>query len=261
MWLTFDIGNSAIKGGVFEGDLLRHAFSLPHDPGGMEARLDEAISRVRNAGHAIEWAGIASVAPDSAACLTRLLQDRGHSTVQIHSAMRLPFRLDSASPDTLGVDRLAAASAAWVEYGKSSNNSDPRHVIVIDAGSAVTCEVVHRSGVYAGGTIAPGPELALSALHRGTAQLPDVSPEWPRILVGRSTAEAMQSGIMYGFVEGVRGLLCRIRETLQGEAFAVATGGWSHLLTEQAPEVDRADEYLVLKGVRLLMALNEADTG
>lgn len=259
MWLTFDIGNSAIKGGAFEGNLLRHAFSLPHDSGGMEARLDEAIGRMRNAGHSIDRAGIASVAPDSAACLIRLLKDRGHATVQIRSSMRLPFRLDSASPETLGVDRLAAAAAAWVEYGKSSEHGDPRHVIVIDAGSAVTCEVVRRSGVYAGGTIGPGPELALNALHRGTAQLPDVAPEWPHNLVGRSTAEAMQSGIMYGFVEGVRGLLRRIRETLQGETFAVATGGWSYLFAEQAPEVDWTDEYLVLKGVRLLMALNEAD--
>ncbi len=256
MWLTFDIGNSAIKGGVFEGNLLHRAFSLPHDPAGMEARLDDEISRVHNAGQRIDRAGIASVVPDSAACLTRLLKDRGHATVQIRSSMRLPFRLDSASPETLGVDRLAAAAAAWVEYGKSSEHGEPRHVIVIDAGSAVTCEVVHRSGVYAGGTIGPGPELALNALHRGTAQLPDVTPEWPHTLIGRSTAEAIQSGIMYGFVEGVRGLLRRVRETLQGEAFAVATGGWSYLLAEQAPEVDRTDEYLVLKGVRLLMALN-----
>ena len=112
-----------------------------------------------------------------------------------------------------------------------------------------------------GARSAPDRELALSALHRDTAQLPDVAPEWPPTLVGRSTVEAMQSGIMYGFVEGVRGLLRRIRETLQGEAFAVVTGGWSHLLEEQAPEIDRADEYLVLKGVRLLMALNEAETG
>ena len=261
MWLTFDIGNSAIKGGAFEGNLLHHAFSLPHDPGGMESGLDEAINQVRTAAAIVHRTGIASVVPDSAACLVRLLQGRGHTPVQIHSAMRLPFRLDSASPETLGVDRLAAAAAAWLEYGTSPENGDPRHVIVIDAGSAVTCEVLHRSGVYVGGTIGPGPELALSALHRDTAQLPDVAPEWPPTLVGRSTAEAMQSGIMYGFVEGVRGLLRRIRETLQEEAFAVATGGWGRLLAEQAAEIDRADEYLVLKGVRLLMALNEAKTG
>ena len=261
MWFTFDIGNSAIKGGAFDGGRMHHVFLLPHDPGGMEAGLDEAINRVRTAGNAVDRTGIASVVPDSAACLTRLLQDRGHTPVQIRSTMRLPFRLDAASPETLGVDRLAAAAAAWVEYGKSPENGIPRHVIVIDAGSAVTCEVVHRSGVYAGGTIGPGPELALSALHRDTAQLPGVAPEWPPTLVGRSTVEAMQSGIMYGFVEGVRGLLRRIRETLQEEAFAVVTGGWGYLLAEQAPEIDRADEYLVLKGVRLLMALNEAETG
>ena len=172
MWLTFDIGNSAIKGGAFDEGRMHHVFSLPHDPGGMEAGLDEAINRVRTAGNPVDRTGIASVVPDSAACLTRLLQDRGHTPVQIRSTMRLPFRLDAASPETLGVDRLAAAAAAWVEYGKSSENGIPRHVIVIDAGSAVTCEVVHRSGVYAGGTIGPGPELALSALHRDTAQLP-----------------------------------------------------------------------------------------
>ncbi len=255
MQLAFDIGNSAVKGGAFEGGRLRHAFSLPRDPSDMKAALDGALRMMRAAAHSPDRVGIASVAPDSEACLTRLLADRGFVPVRIHAAMRLPFRLDMTRPENLGADRLAAAAAAWVEYGAPGE----RHVIVVDGGSAVTCEVVRRDGFYAGGAIGPGPEIALRALREGTAQLPVVAPDWPAALVGRSTVAAMQSGVMYGFVEGVRGLLRRIRATLQGEAFVVVTGGWGRLLAENIPEIDRTDEHLTLKGVRHLMALNEAD--
>lgn len=255
MQLAFDIGNSAVKGGVFEGDRLRHAFSLPHDPSGMEAALDEALRRAPAAAQAANRVGVASVAPASEARLARLLADRGLVPVRIHAAMRLPFRLDIARPETLGADRLAAAAAAWTEYGVR----EARSVIVVDAGSAVTFEVVRSGGVYVGGTIGPGPAIALQALREGTAQLPAVAPDWPTALVGRSTAQAMQSGVMYGFVEGVRGLARRIRDAVQEEAFVVATGGWGRLLAEHIPEIDQADEHLTLKGVRQLMALNEGD--
>ncbi len=255
VWLAFDIGNSAIKGGVFEEDRLCDAFSLPHDPSDMESGLDGALRRMPAAAHPAHRVGVASVVPDSETCLVRLLEDRGLVPVHIDAAMRLPFRLNMAHPETLGADRLAAAAAAWSEYGVSGR----RHVIVVDAGSAVTCEVIRRDGVYVGGAIGPGPELALQALRQGTAQLPAVAPAWPPALVGRSTAEAMQSGVMYGFVEGVRGLLRRVRDALPGKAFVVVTGGWRRLLAQEVPEIDRADDDLALKGVRQLMALNEAD--
>ena len=255
MRLAFDIGNSAIKGGAFEGDRLCDAFSLPHDPSGMEAALDEALRSISAAAQAAGRVGVASVVPDSEARLTRLLHDRGLVPVLVHAGMRLPFRLDMTHPETLGADRLAAAAAAWTEYGVSGR----RHILVVDAGSAVTCEVIRRDGAYVGGAIGPGPELALQALRQGTALLPAALPAWPPALVGRSTVEAMQSGVMYGFVEGVRGLLRRVRDALPGEAFVVATGGWGRLLAQEIPEVDRADDDLALKGVRRLMALNEAD--
>lgn len=253
MQLAFDIGNSAIKGGAFAEDRLVHAFSLPRDLPEMEYELDATLREIGFAVQPAARVGIASVAPEAAARLDQLLQDRGHVPIRIHSGMRLPFRLNIAHPETLGADRLAAAAAAWVEYGAP----EERHAVVVDAGSAVTCEVIRRDGVYVGGTIGPGPELALCALREGTAQLPLAAPVWPPDLVGRSTVEAMQSGVMHGFVEGVRGLLRRIRETLQGETRAVVTGGWGSLLAEQIPEIDQVDERLTLKGVRLLMALEE----
>lgn len=271
MWLVFDIGNSSIKGGLFDGDRLEHTFVLSHDAlaAGLDAEMDahaggSAAAGRGNDGDAereavgpagrtdIDRAGLVSVVPESAERLARLLRARDLDVAVVHHAMRLPFKLAYRTPETLGTDRLAAAAAAWTLFGKA----DGRSVVALDAGTALTYEVVDGDGTYRGGTIAPGPVLMQQALSRKTAQLPDVALELPDEPVGRSTTEAIQAGVMYGFIEGVRGLLRRIDESLGEEAFVVATGGWRGLLHRQLEEIDAVDAHLVLRGVRILMLMN-----
>src|SRR5690606_2623443 len=131
-----------------------------------------------------------------------------------------------------------------------------RPLVVVDAGTAVTVEVVSADDVFLGGTIGAGPDLVRRALAGGTAQPPDVAPGLPPRAIGRSTREAIQSGLLFPFLDGVRGLLTRIADELGTEPYAVATGGWGTLLAEHVPAIVHAEPHLVLHGVRALLDLN-----
>lgn len=264
MWLVLDIGNSAAKGGLYDGAALQRVFHVDLQ------RVDTAVAWKRTlddalAGQAIARAGISSVVPAATphACAA-LAQLTGTAAEQVHVGMRLPFTLNYATPETLGVDRLAAAAAAWQRYGPHDDAQPTHPVVAVDAGTAVTIEVVTRTGVYEGGLIGPGPALLARALRDGTAQLPAVPLELPARTVGRSTQEALQSGVMGGFVESVRGLLRRVQATLDAPPVVVATGGWSALLAQEIDAIDAVAPHLVLDGIRVLMTLNppgqEADS-
>jgi type III pantothenate kinase len=167
----------------------------------------------------------------------------------------LPFTLGYDTPDTLGTDRLAAAAAGWVRYGRARGDGpDARSVLVVDVGTAVTYEVVDRDGVYRGGAIGPGPRLVRRALQSGTAQLPGVPLAFPPSATGRSTPAALQSGIMWGVVDSIRGMTGRLAGALPDCPVVVLTGGWSDRLGPHLDVVDHVAPHLVLEGVRLLVA-------
>lgn len=254
MWLVLDAGNSAVKGGLFEGETLRHTFRIDLEGANLDAPPTAALDAHVDFA-SIERVGLASVVPRLTVALKSFILARtGGPLTEVHHALRLPFALRYGTPHTLGNDRLAAAAAAWMRYGQDP----PRHVVALDAGTAVTYEVVDADGVYRGGPIGAGPLLLRRALSAGTAQLPTVPLALPSEVVGRSTREALQSGIMYGFLDGVSGMLDRIAERLGAEPFVAATGGWSALLHDHLGRIDHVDPHLVLHGIRLLMELNPA---
>ncbi len=259
MWLALDIGNSGTKGGVFEGAALRETFRLRTDWRQTERTAPTAtwqhVLRSRMEAAAIERVGIASVVPRATEAAHVLAREAtGRAPVVVSHALRLPFRLAYETPYTLGADRLAAAAAAWACYGAA--HGPPPSVVALDAGTAVTYEVVDRTGVYRGGAIGAGPRLVRQALRRGTAQLPAAPLRLPPVPVGRSTRGALQSGILYGFVDGARGMLGRTQEALGERPHVVATGGWSALLAEHVGDLDAVDPHLVLRGIHVLMTLN-----
>lgn len=247
LWLVLDIGNSAVKGALYNGDVMEHTFRASHEP----ASLGPVVSSAIDSGP-VDRAGFASVVPATSNDVVRMMDDAGILVTRIRHTMHLPFTLGYRTPETLGTDRLAAAAAAWIRYGRD----DRRGVVALDAGSAFTYEVVDRDGTYRGGTIAPGPGLMQRALNRDTAQLPEVPLVLPNEAIGQSTIEAIQIGIMYGFIESARGLLRRINEALGEEAFVVVTGGWASMLAQNVDLVDAVEPHLVLDGVRMLMEMN-----
>ena len=129
-------------------------------------------------------------------------------------------------------------------------------MIALDAGTALTLDAIRADGVFLGGSIGPGPNLLVRALHAGTAQLPIVPLVLPEQPVGRTTQEAIQVGVMWGFLESARGLLRRLAEALGDDPIVVATGGWGALLSERLADVHRYNPHLVLHGVRALLEWN-----
>ena len=150
----------------------------------------------------------------------------------------------------IGADRLALAAAA-VHFHPG------RNTLVIGMGSCITYNFINKYNEFLGGAIAPGPYLMEHALHTGTAQLPEVPLELPPVPLGRSTREAIQVGILYGFIDGVRGMLDRLVEYLGEPPYVVATGGWAPFLEDHVAAIDAVDPHLVLRGVRILAEMND----
>ena len=249
-WLALDLGNSALKGGLFEADRLVHTFRVAGpDAAGLQQQLAAALRDYRPT-----RAAMASVVPARTPVVQETVQQlSGVRPALIGPDWRLPFTLAYETPHTLGTDRLAAAVAAWELYGRPRR----RPVLALLAGTAFTIEVIDEHGCYQGGVIAPGPSLMRQALAEGTAQLPEVPLEWPPSPVGRSTRTAIQAGLLYGFVESARGLLRRVAETLATAPIVILSGGWASLLqTHLGQQIDVHDPHLVLRGVYLLLERN-----
>ncbi len=159
----------------------------------------------------------------------------------------MPIRMDN--PRELGADRLVNALAAWTRLRRAC--------IVVDFGTAITYDVVSADGEYLGGIISPGIGISLEALTQRAAKLPEVELGEPRALIGKTTADAVRSGIVYGFAGQVDGIVARLRAELGVDAPVIATGGLAHHLVPSFTEsIDAVDDLLTLEGLRLIWELN-----
>lgn len=154
------------------------------------------------------------------------------------------------NPQEVGADRIVNAVAAKALYGTP--------LIIIDFGTATTFDAVSREGDYLGGAIAPGIVVASEALVERAAKLPNIELVVPPRAIGKNTIASMQSGIMYGYVSLVEGMVARLQEELGGDAHVVATGGLAGVIAGQTPVVQAVDQNLTLEGLRLLYELNRS---
>jgi type III pantothenate kinase len=160
------------------------------------------------------------------------------------------FEIRIDNPHEVGADRLLNTLAGHQHYGGPA--------VVIDFGTATTFDVMDRDGAYLGGVIAPGINLSIEALHRAAARLPRIGIGRPQAVIGRSTVPAMQSGIFWGYVGMVEGLVARIQAEYGGGLKVLATGGLAPLLAEGTTVIETIDPDLTLEGLRLLAARNPA---
>ena len=158
----------------------------------------------------------------------------------------MPIRIDN--PRELGADRLANAVAAYEKVGGAC--------IAVDFGTAVNYDVVSTEGEYLGGVIAPGIEISIEALSQRAAALPRVRLDAPRAAIGRGTLEAIQSGVVFGYAGQVDGIVARLREELDEEATAIATGGFASGIVPHCDQVDEIDDLLTLRGLQLIWQRN-----
>ena len=158
----------------------------------------------------------------------------------------MPILYDN--PREVGPDRIADAVAAYDLYGGPT--------LIVDMGTATTFEAVSAEGEYLGGAIAPGVAISMEALYSHAAALRSVELIEPRSVIGRSTAESIQSGVLYGFAAQVDGLCARFQAEI-GEATVVATGGLSALIAPYATSVEHVEPWLTLHGLRIIFERNQ----
>ncbi len=162
------------------------------------------------------------------------------------------FEIRVDNPNEVGADRLLNALASHRRFGGP--------LIVVDFGTATTFDVVDGDGAYLGGVICPGINLSLEALHQAAARLPRIGIGRPQSVIGRSTVPAMQSGMYWGYIGLIEGLLNRIMAEFGGSMLVVATGGLAPLFSEGTLMIQHIEPDLTLDGLRLLAERNPAPT-
>ena len=253
MLLVVDVGNTQTHFGTYSGDeLLEHwrfatVRSSTADELGAALR---ALLELRGIGLAdLDGSIISSTVPQLEPEWIRMgRRYLGHDTLAVGPGLRtaMPIRIDN--PRELGADRLVNAVAAF------DRMAGP--VIAVDFGTAVNYDVVSGKGEYLGGVIAPGVEVSLDALTTHGAKLPKIDLLAPRSAIGKSTVEAIRSGIIYGFAAQVDGIVHRLVEELGEAADVIATGGLAERIVPFTTVIDEVDEDLTLKGLKLLYERN-----
>lgn len=197
----------------------------------------------------IEGAILSSVVPPLNNTILKAVEKiLGKKPLLVGSGMKTGLNILMDNPKTVGSDMIVDAVAAIHEF--------PKPIIVIDMGTATTMSVVDKSGNYCGGVILPGLKVSLDSLSGKTAQLPYISLETPGKVIGKNTIDCMRSGIIYGNVAQIDGIIDRMEEELGEKASIVATGGLARLITPLCRHQIVYDDALLLKGLLLLYRKN-----
>jgi len=168
----------------------------------------------------------------------------------IGSGVKTGVRIRMDNPREVGADRIVNAAAAHHLYGGP--------IIITDLGTATTFDTVSKEGDYLGGAIAPGIITAAEGLFTQAAMLPRVELTRPKQAIGTNTTSAMQSGIIFGYVGLVEGIVARIQQELEEKAKVVATGGYAELIASETSVIDTINPNLTLMGLRLIYLMNKA---
>src|SRR6185312_4273217 len=253
MLLALDIGNSNTTVGLFQGEGLRAAWRLTTHRAQTE---DEFLLALRGLLHGegvaprqIEGVIVASVVPPLDATVRQALRRGfGFEAVFVGPGLKTGMPILYDSPADVGADRIVNAVAGFAAHGGP--------LIVVDFGTATTFDVVSAEGEYRGGIICPGVSISAEALFTRAARLPRVEIRAPEKLIGTTTVGSMQSGLFWGYLSLVDGLIARLRSELGSEAKAIATGGLAPLLAKHSTAISDCDEMLTLTGLRLLWERN-----
>ena len=255
MLLAIDIGNTDITLGVFEGEELRATW---HMATGIHRMADEYAGLLLNLLHYqgldisdIKEIALCSVVPPLISTFDELFQRYFHiSPLVVGAGVKTGVRIRMDNPREVGADRIVNAAAAHHLYGGP--------VIITDLGTATTFDTVSKEGDYLGGAIAPGIITAAEALFTRAAMLPRVELVRPQHAIGTNTIAAMQSGIIFGYVALIEGIVARIRQELGEKAKVVATGGYAELMAKETSVIDVINPNLTLIGLRLIYLMNKA---
>ncbi len=256
MLLVLDLGNTHLTIGLHDGRQWKASWRLQteaertSDEYGLQ--LAALLERASCPPEMLEGICLASVVPALTAALEQACTTYlGQAPLLVSAGLKTGLRLGYEDPLQLGVDRLADAVAAYHLYGGPA--------CVIDFGTATTFNALTAEGEYLGGAIAPGLNLVAEALWRRAARLPRVELEWPPSILGRNTVQAMQAGLLFGYLALVEGMVARYRQELGPTMKVIATGGLAGQIASHTDVLDQVAPWLTLDGLRILWEMNRPD--
>ncbi len=254
MILAFDIGNTNIVIGGFEKDkaifLTRVATDLNKTEAEYAVLIKNILEIYRVKRDNIEGSIVSSVVPPLNNVLIRVMElISGKSPLVVGPGIKTGLNIASGDPRELGADLVVAAVAALQKY--------PRPPIILDLGTATTFSALDKDGVFRGVVIYPGVMVSFDALASRTAQLPRISFDEPKQVIGTTSVDSMQSGLIYGNAAMLDGLIDRIEAELGDKCTVIATGGLSGKIVPHCRREIILDEDLLLDGLRILYEKNQ----
>jgi len=241
MNLIVDVGNSRIKLAVFEKGMLLQKEVVPHET------FIETLEILRNKYNSIKTAIVSSVG-NLDETNNMYLKSNFDLHVLSHQST-LPFENKYSTPSTLGVDRIALASAACLHYPNEN-------VLIIDAGSCITYDFLNENAEYLGGAIAPGIEMRYKAVHTFTANLPLLDKEIPSHWIGNNTSQSIHVGVSEGVIKEIEGFIVRYKKEYHSLR-VILTGGDANFLLDRLKNDIFANSNFLLEGLNYILEINK----
>jgi type III pantothenate kinase len=242
MVLAIDAGNSQLKMAIFKNDVIKEKIIISYDESNFENTLKSWISKD------INEIGLISVKEDF---LKKKISDFSKKKLSvINLSYKFPFDINYSTPETLGIDRVVACAGAYALNERRGN------ILVIDAGTCVTYDVVNTEKQYIGGAISPGVDIRCKALNHYTAKLPMIKIETKHAqTIGNTTQESIVSGVLNGIKFEMQGYIDHMNSHIPGVK-AFLTGGDSFFFEDEFKSSIFAEENLVLIGINELLKAN-----
>jgi type III pantothenate kinase len=258
MLLAIDVGNTNIVLGVFDSAKLIQSWRLQtlrertSDELGLLVDGLFAHSRIERV--QIRAVIIGSVVPPLTGTMRDMSQRYfGVPAVIVEPGVNTGMPILYENPSEVGADRIVNGIAAFERFGRDAG----RPMVVVDFGTATTLDAITAKGEYLGGAICPGVQISADALFQRAARLPRIDVRKPARVVGRTTVGAMESGLFWGYVGMVEGLVRRMTEELGGQAICIATGGLADVIAPETSLIQHVDQDLTLHGLRIVWERNQ----
>jgi type III pantothenate kinase len=258
MLLAIDVGNTNIVLGVFDGEALVCSWRLhtvrERTADELGLLVDGLFAHAGIDRSKVLGIILGSVVPPLTTT-TRAMVERyfGVRALTVEPGLDTGMPILYENPSEVGADRIVNGVAAYERFGRGAG----RPLIVVDFGTATTLDAITAKGEYLGGAICPGVQISADALFQRAARLPRIDVRKPPHIVGRTTVGAMESGLFYGYVGMVEGLVRRMSDELGGHALCVATGGLASVIAPEIPLIQHVDADLTLHGLRIVWERNQ----